>query len=363
MGVALAATDSVGARRDRIRRRAYLSGVLIGTPCVVVTWAVRRVDNLFVANVYPLLTVFLVALTYGLCSRRLSVPTAERLVFFAISSFFLTQIAFAIHGAPDLPTARTELSESSFLNIGLLFMFAYLAYETRTALRLSLAIFGAFLTIVSVRVLPEIAAGRHLSEGVGFLRTATSLAAGIVLLYALAQVKEQLAETRSTAEALDALAHTDPLTGLANRRRLHLALEGHFSEATDEDLAVILLDVDTFKRINDEHGHDVGDEVLQAVARVLQQELRATDMLGRWGGEEFLILASRTDAHQAHMPAERCREVLAASALDTVGPVTASFGVAARRPGDTSRTLLKRADDATYEAKRLGRNRVKSSVS
>lgn len=344
-----------------IRRRAYLAGLLIGTPSVVATWVVRGTGSPFIGKAYPVLAVFLVVLAWGLWSRRLPVTMAEKVVVVVVTTFFLAHVAVIMHTSADLAVARSELLESGFPNVSLLFMFAYLAFDTRTALTVSLAIYTAFLTIIGTRLLPELTVGgQDLSAVVGYASGLAFLGAAVALLYALAQVKEQLAETRSTAEALDAIAHTDPLTGVANRRRLHLTLEQQLMNAarSDGDLAVILLDVDDFKRINDEYGHHTGDDVLRAIASTIQRGLRATDLLGRWGGEEFLILAPRTGAAPAHELAERCRAMLAAQHLEPVGSVTASFGVAVRWPGDTSDALLKRADDATYEAKRAGRNRV-----
>ena len=122
-----------------------------------------------------------------------------------------------------------------------------------------------------------------------------------------------------------------------------------------------MLDVDRFKSINDSHGHQVGDIVLIAVAAVLQRNIRKADLLGRWGGEEFLLVCNSTLAEAAGL-AEKLRIALQRHSVDPVGPVTASFGVSTYRPGDTSQTLVGRADAALYAAKATGRNKVTVEV-
>jgi len=123
-----------------------------------------------------------------------------------------------------------------------------------------------------------------------------------------------------------------------------------------------VIDIDHFKRINDTHGHEVGDVVLRQVAQRLPRALRATDFVARQGGEEFLVLLPDTGAQQAQGVAEKMRRALALEPVEPVGTVTASIGVATLTPeieiaGDPV-ALLRRADDALYAAKRAGRNRV-----
>jgi diguanylate cyclase (GGDEF)-like protein len=123
-------------------------------------------------------------------------------------------------------------------------------------------------------------------------------------------------------------------------------------------LTVILLDVDRFKSVNDRFGHDVGDDVLRALARVLQQGARLTDVIGRWGGEEFMVVCTGTKAGEAALLAERLAQALRSTHVDVVGTVTASFGVAQARAGEMPRQLVERADRALYQAKHEGRDRV-----
>jgi diguanylate cyclase (GGDEF)-like protein len=148
---------------------------------------------------------------------------------------------------------------------------------------------------------------------------------------------------------------TDPLTGVNNRRGLDDALNTQLAMMTryDSIFSVVMLDIDHFKRVNDREGHLHGDRVLQELARLFDECVRETDLVGRYGGEEFVIVMPQTDLAGACVFAERLRSQVA----DRL-PVTISGGVAAAREGDSAETLLARADAAMYGAKAAGRNLV-----
>jgi len=172
----------------------------------------------------------------------------------------------------------------------------------------------------------------------------------------------KLAEER-VAEAnreLERLAATDRLTGLANRLRLDETLEREIYRAQRyaSPLAVILVDVDHFKAINDSFGHAAGDAALAGIAATLRTRVRESDLVGRWGGEEFLIVSPGSDGEAARQLAEHLRTAVAAAALPLCGPQTASFGVAEHAGNDSPTALVARADAALYAAKRKGRNRT-----
>ncbi|MDO6414751.1 diguanylate cyclase [Sphingomonas sp. BIUV-7] len=166
-----------------------------------------------------------------------------------------------------------------------------------------------------------------------------------------------------SAAAARVASETDSLTGLANRRQLLIVLERARELAGEkrQALAVAILDIDHFKRVNDTYGHVVGDRVLQRVAQAAMSALRGTDMIGRFGGEEFIIVLPNASLDVAETIADRVRAAIAADAIDSFGDwptVTASLGVAGWQPGETLTGLLQRADEALYDAKRGGRNMV-----
>lgn len=156
------------------------------------------------------------------------------------------------------------------------------------------------------------------------------------------------------------LSVTDRLTGLANRMCLDqtLAREVTRCQRFKQPFSLILLDVDRFKQINDNYGHPIGDQVLQLVAQTLRAGIRRTDTLGRWGGEEFMLICPQTDLAGALTLADNLRQTLATTAAPEIPRVTASFGVASHHANDRPEDLVGRADSALYRAKHAGRNQV-----
>ncbi|MFG6456620.1 diguanylate cyclase [Roseateles sp. BYS96W] len=181
-----------------------------------------------------------------------------------------------------------------------------------------------------------------------------------------AQVAQRTAELQAANAALAHLATRDPLTGLHNRRSLDarlaeaLALDRRYGPQSGRVHGLLLVDADHFKRINDEFGHAAGDAVLRQLATVLQSCVRTTDVVARFGGEEFAVLLPElADAREAMRAAEKIRSTVAAATFPGVGPVTVSCGVTLAWPGDVdAQALVERADVALYEAKRGGRNMV-----
>jgi diguanylate cyclase (GGDEF)-like protein len=156
---------------------------------------------------------------------------------------------------------------------------------------------------------------------------------------------------------MQALAERDGLTGLYNRRAGENLLVNLVAAPETSD-ALILFDIDHFKRVNDSHGHPVGDEVLRQVARRCEALLRHEDVFARWGGEEFLVLVRGARENAGVHVAESLRVAISASPIAPVGTVTASFGLARFRPFDSLESWLHRADSALYAAKAAGRDRV-----
>ena len=156
------------------------------------------------------------------------------------------------------------------------------------------------------------------------------------------------------------LATIDPLTQIPNRRALTAQLSDEFlrAERYGNVFSVMLLDLDHFKAVNDAYGHDAGDIVLFEVARLLQEACREADLVGRWGGEEFIMILPESDSAAARDLASRVCERIGQERFTGIGGLTTSIGVASYEAGVTVSTLLKRADRALYAAKSGGRNRV-----
>lgn len=178
------------------------------------------------------------------------------------------------------------------------------------------------------------------------------------LVVSRASLAEAHGELKQKAAALYTSSTTDALTGVANRGHLFTRLDAALAAQGERPVSVVLVDVDHFKRVNDEHGHAAGDAVLRRTTRVIQRLLPADAVLGRFGGEEFMVVLPDTTLESAAQLGERLRSAIA-DARDEAGPgVTISLGVAHAQAGTEADLLVESADRALYRAKRGGRNRV-----
>jgi len=164
-------------------------------------------------------------------------------------------------------------------------------------------------------------------------------------------------ETQNRMRELEQLSLLDALTALPNRRYLEITLQSRLNEQDRYGF----MDLDGFKKINDAHGHAMGDEALKVTAKTLAASVRSFDLVGRWGGEEFVAILTRVQRRDVQVVAERCRDLVAQSSVRTSKKpiaITISIGGALSQPGDTSETLIARADEMMYRCKEMGGNRV-----
>ena len=181
---------------------------------------------------------------------------------------------------------------------------------------------------------------------------------------ALIQTRESHQREMKMSEKLAEQARRDALTGAYNRRYLTEQLDYQISTyfRTEQPFSIVSIDIDHFKHINDQHGHDIGDVVLKGISHVMSQTLREIDIYGRWGGEEFLCILPNTDTEEALVCAERLRNNVKQTQFNEAPSdlhVTASFGVTSAHHGDRVMDMLKRADLALYQAKTEGRDQVR----
>lgn len=164
---------------------------------------------------------------------------------------------------------------------------------------------------------------------------------------------------------LERLSITDKLTGVFNRVKIDNVLETEMQRSVrfQQPLSIIMLDIDYFKQVNDVHGHQVGDSVLIEMASLLQSNIRKTDILGRWGGEEFMIICPQTDFNGSMVLAKNLCRIVENHIFPVVQNKTASFGVTVNEPDDQVENLVARADAGLYAAKHAGRNQVKAVLS
>jgi diguanylate cyclase (GGDEF)-like protein len=173
----------------------------------------------------------------------------------------------------------------------------------------------------------------------------------------IARQNEQYAEIKRMSEH-------DYLTGVYNRRTVNDVLSKEISRCKrhGHPLSVILLDIDYFKETNDQFGHSAGDKLLVAVANILRNSTRTSDVIGRWGGEEFIVVCPQTEEEGALLMAEKLRRIVQDHKFAGAGYKTVSMGVAEYQPEDDADSIVNRADKALYEAKHRGKNRIAAAA-
>jgi diguanylate cyclase (GGDEF)-like protein len=253
-------------------------------------------------------------------------------------------------------------------NLFTVFAFGFIWLSLRASVVMwALSMAGAGVVLWAVRERADVALAGTAEVAITWLCFSAVLGRFMVLSVFANQMRARLADGRrklaASLEQIQELVHYDELTKAYNRRTLVQRLEQERSRAerTKAGFSVALMDLDHFKAINDGHGHAVGDEVLRTYAAAVQAVMRDTDIFGRYGGEEFLLILTATAPAGASVALERIGAALAACDWQAIAPglaVTQSVGVAGYRPGESVEQLLKRADDALYEAKGAGRDRV-----
>ena len=293
----------------------------------------------------PLLALLWAALWGLLRLRRLRLLPAQMLIFVAHGLYLLLALD---HQFRVFAPWVHMLSESTYW-FAPLYAAAFLFFLPRHALYLGLPVFVGSLLIVAghFAATPEL---RQDTELVASSAQFLLVGATMMLLQAV------MSQRHAAMLAAQIAAAQDALTGLANRR----AAEEYLLtlEAAGQAYLLVLFDLDHFKSINDQHGHAVGDQVLRACAAHALRTLPPGALAARWGGEEFLLILPGAAASNWSGLVEHLRGCFTAQPVGPVGPVTASFGVAQGRPGDSSLVLLGRADAALYRAKASGRDKV-----
>jgi diguanylate cyclase len=187
----------------------------------------------------------------------------------------------------------------------------------------------------------------------------------------LKEATQALETLKKDFEQVKTEATIDPLTGVANRKLFDNSLSSFTKDATINGfpLSLLMIDIDHFKRFNDEHGHLIGDEVLKFVARKIRDLVKGGDLVARFGGEEFAVILPETALEGARIVGENVRNFFAKTSLKTkttsmvLGNITVSIGISTFKPGDSPETMIRRSDQALYAAKNAGRNRVADELS
>jgi len=350
------------ARLASVKRRAYGVALgLAGLASLVDFDLARGSESEAVRWLFgPVVALICFAFGCVFSMSVVSIRTLEKAAVAVAWTFIVIRAAtglFVFEDGSIRPSATPHLSSWS----GTGFIFVFVAMRTRDALPTALGLYAALVGLGGAHVL--LRGGSHMDRTVlGSLveQLVVTNAFTVTFLYFLARTKEELARERTERVLMARLAHTDDLTQLPNRRFILQALAREVARA-DRDgssLSVIMFDLDRFKSINDTYGHATGDAVLRRAASLAREGVRSTDELGRYGGEEFLVVAFDAQLDDTAHLAERLRTAFEKHSAPDEPPFTASFGVATHRQHEPLTSLLSRADDALYASKSRGRNRV-----
>jgi diguanylate cyclase len=357
-------SSEIGDTLHALKRRFYLWAVACGLAAILLSWILQAANatiTLYSQITFPILTAICLGLLIGLWKRSVPLAWVELTLFTAIALALLGRLYDILYITgravdPDRQIAFTEL----LYRIPFVYVLAFLMFESRRRLLLGSLVFFAASAILGLTYgFQELRSRSDATDIYLLSRFFLANAGYIILLLVSVRLNEQYVRARTLAESMTRLAYTDPLVPIANRRELELTIAREIQRATrhHQPLSIILFDLDHFKKVNDRYGHDAGDRMLIGVCQDVRRIVRLPDILGRWGGEEFLIVAPQTDLTQAMQIAERARQAIADHAHEHMGPITASFGVAEYHPDESAQNWLKRVDAALYAAKAAGRNR------
>lgn len=347
-----------------LKRRLYLLIAAISTVTSFIgVWVYLFVldprNHYINVSFYTFSTLFYFGLSVAILSQSLTTRRAGPLLFVASSvTFFFILVLTLYSGYPE-KAAQISLI-GVYIWFPVLYILGFLLVSAKRAFQLSLVLLGLIASISLPHALTS-SGGEGVLDGFSTLgHVYLSHTVMIAALYFFATFQGRLEKVEEEASAFQQLAYTDELTGAPNRRQIEHRISNEMTRSLryHRFFSVLMIDIDNFKQINDTYGHDVGDTVLKGMVLRLRSSVRSSDQVARWGGEEFLILAPETDLSEAATLAEHLRHGVASHPFVMQHPVTISLGVATFRGDDTLLSLIKRADDALYEAKSQGKNKV-----
>lgn len=342
-----------------LKLKFYKQALFLALLIILLLWTqvvVSGATELGEFYVFPVFSLFctvslLLFARYGIRYLPIFELLGYVLCFLYFSSHFLSEIYTAL--------SKPELDIRKFLNwIPVMYGVSFLIYPPQKALRLS-ALFLASIFI------PGIWYGFAKWGNVGFENDLTLLlqiyASGLIYIsffYIIAAFKDKFTEVERWARAATLRADTDSLTKTFSRAKIMEILASCLSSGSASNLPVSIafIDVDHLKQINDTYGHAIGDYVLQQIVGILSSGLRDNDMLGRIGGDEFLLILPNTDISQVQIIAKRLQQTISNTRFEKVGSVSISIGVATKQQGDSVESLLERADIKMYNQKMSLRN-------
>lgn len=341
---------------DRLKSRILMIIFALSWVSTIVGWTLAELlgtSSPVLRGIFGLNVVFHPMMTVIVWKRLLPVHVVDMTCLFFAS--VLCAVCMALHFYAG-SYGKSITLEPLYLWILVIYVFAFTLPNRLWSLRVSLV----NLAVYALISLPHLALNFVQPESNFTLLMLMVSGVMIAALYFFSSYQQRFQLAQLTLDELAHLANTDELTKLANRRRITEVLEYELVRYSryGQPFSIIIFDIDYFKTFNDKFGHSVGDKILVALAAHTKEVLRKVDTLGRWGGEEFIVILPETTFEEALQKANSLCSFIAAQPLVAEHVITISCGVTSLTPGDTTETLFERADVALYAAKRRGRNRA-----
>ena len=353
----IAAPTSEELKQDlRIRRFLLASAFsVLYLAVLVVFYSQDRIDRATLLEAHAMVAALIVVF-YCAFRLRINLRSADpSLTAWQLMAAIATML-YVVYHAPD-----TRLAFTAFFFVGL--MFGMLRHSDMRLAVLGTLALAAFALVTLVRYARNQDVEMLQLDILQFVVIGATFPWFVYIGGRIRRLQRNLNEVSTRLVDIEERAQRDDLTGVYNRRALFVAMEESKvrADAVAEPLSICMIDLDLFKRYNDEFDHLTGDHVLRTFAQFVQQGLRASDVFGRYGGEEFVQIMRNTTLAGAVADAERLRERISAleiPGLPSIGRLTVSIGVAQYEPGEAIIRTFARADEAMYRAKERGRNRV-----
>jgi diguanylate cyclase (GGDEF)-like protein len=329
--------------------------LLVITAAVCILWVVEeKLEVIFDYDRYGYVVTLIVlpaCFCLSIFAKKAIFARVVIFIYLAVYLLFLTVITFL--QSANTGTIYTLVSTLQWIPV--IYIVSFLFLPIKQAILSALGIYCLMLVLLFLAHADVFELKNTVLQAI-LLNSALSQGVCIFCLFGVVKLKRNKDASDLHAKKMEKAANIDGLLGIGNRRMLQGKLNTMTKNYTP--FSLLLIDVDHFKAINDTHGHLVGDDILRELTKSMEESLRPEDTIGRWGGEEFLVIANGIGLKRAEMLAQRIRAAVAQYEFFTVGRVTVSIGVAQFQPDTSVSHTFSVADKALYEAKHAGRNRV-----
>ena len=340
---------------DARENASFQNLLILGSFVLLLIWSIEHflgLTELFDTLGYSI-TLAVVAMCYWLSRYRNRSKLAKTIVFFQIALYLLAMTIVGFFHALDDQSIYPLASTLQWLPI--IYVTAFLFLSKRLAMVSSLVIFGLLVILLGITYSPLIKTDNIELNALMF-NMVLAHCMYIVSLFSVMRLRLRSSLQQIRQQELEKQANLDSLLGIANRRYLQKLMDRFAAEK--HPISILLIDVDHFKSVNDTYGHSAGDDVLKTMVRCFRESLRPVDIIGRWGGEEFLVLADCTEDENAMSLAQRIRQQVQQQSFQPLENITVSIGIAEYSGQGEIENTFNQADKALYRAKESGRNQV-----